>query len=65
MSKKLDVTSKLESIRRLIKDKIGDASFIDKDGNQLDINDETKFTLTEILDDNVLKAKEREIKILE
>lgn len=56
--KKLDPTIKLESIRQLIKDKIGDASFIDKDGNQLDTNDEKEFTLTEILyDDNILKVK--------
>ena len=55
--KKLDVTSKLESIRQIIKDKIGDASFIDKDGNLLDTNDETEFTLTEILYDNILKVK--------
>ena len=56
-SKKLDVSSKLDSIRKIIQDKIGDASFIDKDGNLLDTKDETDFTLEEILYDNVLKVK--------
>ena len=55
--KKLDVNSNLQSIRELIKDKVGNASFLDKDGNPLDTNDEKDFTLTEILNDNILKVK--------
>lgn len=55
--KKLDVSSKLVTIRELIKDKIGQASFIDRDGNILDTNDENEFTLEDILYDNILKVK--------
>jgi len=55
--KKFDVNSNLQSIRELLKDKIGDSSFLDKDGNPIDAKDESDFTLTEILSGNILKVK--------
>ena len=56
--KKLDISSSLSSIREKIKDKIGRASFLDTDGNIIDINDENDFTLSEIISDNILKVKD-------
>ena len=56
--KKLDKNSTLSSIREIIKDKIGGASFIDTDGNIIDIKDENDFTLADILYDNILKIKD-------
>ena len=55
--KKLDVNSTLVSIRQLISNKIGNFSFIDKDGNTLDNNDENDFILSEILYGNIVKVK--------
>ena len=55
-SKKFDIQSSLDSVREKIKDKIGDAKFLDKDGNSIDNSDEKEFTLEEILYDNILKA---------
>ena len=47
--KKLDINSSLSSIREKIKDEIGRASFLDTDGNIIDINDENDFTLSEFI----------------
>ena len=53
---KLDQT--LDSIREKIKEKIGDASFLDKDENIIDRGDETEFNLQDILlDSKIIKLK--------
>ena len=56
-TKKFDPNNILDSIRQALKDKIKEGSFIDKDGNTIDREDEKDFKLSEVLYGNILKIK--------
>ncbi len=59
--KPLNVSDTLKSIREKLKTKIGNAFFLDTDSNQIDIEDESNFTLKDILfDSKILKCKSGE-----
>ena len=59
-SKPLKLNETLESIRNKIKDKVGNALFLDKDGNTIDKEDEGAFNLEYILDSKIIKLKSSE-----
>ena len=59
-TKPLKLNETLESIRNKIKDKVGNALFLDKDGNTIDKEDEGAFNLEYILDSKIIKLKSSE-----
>ena len=59
-TKPLKLNETLESIRNKIKDKVGNALFLDKDGNTIDKEDEGAINLEYILDSKIIKLKSSE-----
>ena len=60
-TKPFELNQTLESIREKIKEKIGDAFFLDKEGKIIDREDEKDWTLEEILlDSKIIKLKSSE-----
>ncbi len=56
----LKLNETLKSIRNKIKDRVGNALFLDKDGNTIDKEDEWAFSLEYILDSKRIKLKSSE-----
>ena len=60
-TKPFELNETLESIREKIKEKIGDAFFLDKEGNIIDKEDEKDMNLEDILlDSKIIKLKSNE-----
>ncbi len=60
-TKHFELKETLESIREKIKEKIGNAFFLDKDGNIVDKEDEKDMNLEDILlDSKIIKLKSSE-----
>ena len=56
-TKKFTLEEYLDSIREKIKDKINNALFLNKDGNEINRENEKRFSLNDIVDNNLLKLK--------
>lgn len=59
-TKKFTLDEHLDSIREKIKDKINNALFLNKDGNVIDREKEKDFSLSHIVENNILKLKNNE-----
>jgi GTPase SAR1 family protein/uncharacterized protein YnzC (UPF0291/DUF896 family) len=56
-TKKFTLEEYLDSIREKIKDEINNALFLNKDGNEINRENEKRFSLNDIVDNNLLKLK--------
>lgn len=59
-TKKFTLDEHLDSIREKIKDKINNALFLNKEGNEIYIENEKNFILNDVVDNNIIKLKNSE-----